>query len=69
MDIGTIVILAALVLLAVGAVWYVVRRDRAAHTTDQHHSAEGEAEHVREMAKARAQSTGVIRRGGGPTGV
>ncbi|MGK9148410.1 hypothetical protein KXS11_12360 [Plantibacter flavus] len=70
MDIGTVIILAALVLAGVAAVWYVLRRDRAARSVDEHHSPESEAEHTRERAKALAQGTGgVPRRGGGPMGL
>jgi len=70
MDIGTIVILAALVLLAIAAVWYVSRRDRAARSADEHHSRDNDAEVERERARGLAEGTGgVPRRGGGPMGV
>ncbi|KQM16746.1 hypothetical protein ASF83_13305 [Plantibacter sp. Leaf171] len=70
MDIGTIAILIVIALLAVGAVWYVVRRDRAARTDDAYRSHDADTEHERERAKALAQGTGgEPRRGGGPMGV
>jgi len=70
MDIGTIIILAVLVLLAIAAIWYVERRDRAADSVDQHHSPDTEAEVQRERARGLAEGTGGMpRRGGGPMGV
>ncbi|MGG7451626.1 hypothetical protein ACQ3HE_12075 [Plantibacter auratus] len=70
MDISTIIILAALVLLAIAAVWYVSRRDRAARSADEHHSHDNDAEVERERARGLAEGTGgVPRRGGGPMGV
>lgn len=69
MDIGTIVILAALVLMAIAAVWYVSRRDRAARSTDEHRPHDTVAEVERERARGLAEGIGgVPRRGGGPTG-